>query len=95
MYPKGFIICTNLGHTNIDLVKFKNDQDILQKLSFGGLFSLLWQQDGLDVGQDTSLGSGDTGQEFVKLFIVTNGKLKMTGNDARLLVWAVGMTLTI
>ena len=95
MYPKGFIICTNLGHTNIDLVKFKNDQDILQKLSFGGLFSLLWQQDGLDVGQDTSLGNGDTGQEFVQLFIVTNGKLKMTGNDARLLVWAVGMTLTI
>ena len=46
MYPKGFIICTNLGHTNINLVKFKNDQDISRKIKLVGLFSLLGQQVG-------------------------------------------------
>ena len=55
--------------------------------------TLCWlgQQDSLDVGQDTSLGNGNTSQEFVQLFIVTDGKLKMTGNDARLLVVSGGI----
>ena len=50
----------------------------MTKISFGGLFSLLGQQDDLNVGQDTFFGNVDTGQEFVQLFIVTNGKLKVT-----------------
>ena len=49
----------------------------------------LGQKDGLDVRQDTSLGNCDTGQEFVELFIVTDGKLKMTGNvPVRILNWS-------
>ena len=51
-----------------------------------GLAGLLGQEDGLDVGQDTALSDGDTGQELVQLFIVTDGQLKMTGNDPGLLV---------
>ena len=51
-----------------------------------GLLGLLGEEDGLDVGQDTSLGDGHTGQEFVQLLVIPDGKLKMTRNDPSLLV---------
>ena len=35
-----------------------------------GTSTLLGKQDGLDVGQDTSLSDGDASEEFVKLLIV-------------------------
>ena len=36
----------------------------------GLLLRLLGEEDGLDVGQDTSLGDGDTGEQFVQLLVV-------------------------
>ena len=39
--------------------------------------ALLGQEDGLDVGQNSALGDGDAGQEFVELLVVTDGKLQM------------------
>ena len=40
----------------------------------------------VDVGEDTTLGDGDVTQELVQLLIVTDGELKVTGNDTGLLV---------
>ena len=37
------------------------------------LFRLLGEKDGLDVGQDTTLGDGDSREKFVQL-VVTDGK---------------------
>ena len=51
-----------------------------------GLLGLLGEEDSLDVGQDTSLGDGDTGQQLVQLLVVTDGELKVTGDDPGLLV---------
>ena len=51
-----------------------------------GLLRLLGQKDGLDVGQDTSLGNGDAGQKLVQLLVVPDGELKVTGDDPGLLV---------
>ena len=51
-----------------------------------GLLGLLGEKDGLDVGQDTSLGDGDTRQKLVQLLVVTDGELKVTGDDPGLLV---------
>ena len=56
-----------------------------------GLLGLLGEEDGLDVGQDTSLGDGDTGQELIQLLVVTDGELKVTGNDPGLLVVTSGV----
>ena len=50
------------------------------------LLSLLGQKDSLDVGQDTTLGNGDTREELVQLFVVADGKLQVTGDDPGLLV---------
>ena len=50
------------------------------------LLGLLGQEHGLDVGQHTSLGDGDAGQELVQLLVVADGQLEMTGDDAGLLV---------
>lgn len=52
------------------------------------LLGLLWQKNGLDVWQYTTLGDGDTRQQFVQLLVVADGQLQMTGNDASLLVVA-------
>ena len=41
-----------------------------------GLLGLLGEEDSLDVGQDTSLGDGDTGQQLVQLLVVTDGQLE-------------------
>ena len=49
---------------------------------------LLGQKDGLDVGQNTSLGDGDSAQELVQLLVVADGQLQVAGVDSRLLVVA-------
>lgn len=61
-------------------------------LGLGGLLGLLGQKNGLDVGQDTTLGDGDARQELVQLFVVADGQLQVTGDDAGLLVVAGGVT---
>ena len=46
----------------------------------------------MDVGQNTTLGDGDTGQKFVQLLVVSDGQLKMSGDDSGLLVVSGGVT---
>ena len=55
------------------------------------LLGLLGEEDGLDVGQDTSLGDGDTGQKLVQLLVVPDGELEVTGDDPGLLVVTGGV----
>ena len=46
----------------------------------------------MDVGEDTTLGDGDVTQKLVQLLIVSDGELKMTGDDTGLLVVAGSVT---
>ena len=55
------------------------------------LSALLGQEDGLDVGQNSTLGDGDSGQQFVQLLIVADGELEMPGDDPGLLVVSGGV----
>ena len=50
------------------------------------LFRLLGEKDGLDVGQDTTLGDGDSREKFVQLLVITDGELEMSWDDSGLLV---------
>ena len=50
------------------------------------LSSLLWEKDGLDIWENTSLSNGDATEEFVKFFVVLDGELKVTWDDTSLLV---------
>ena len=56
------------------------------------LFRLLGEKDGLDVGQDTTLGDGDSREKFVQLLVVTDGELKMSRDDSGLLVVTSGIS---
>jgi hypothetical protein len=47
---------------------------------------LLGEKDCLDVGQDTSLSDGDSRQELVQFFVVSDGQLKMSRYDSCFLV---------
>lgn len=40
----------------------------------------------MNVGEDTTLGDGDVTEQLVQLLIVSDGELKMTGDDTGLLV---------
>ena len=40
----------------------------------------------MDVGEDTTLGNGDTSEKLVQLLIIPDGKLEVTGDDSGLLV---------
>ena len=51
-----------------------------------GLLGLLGQKNSLDVGEDTTLGNGHSGQEFVQFLIITDGQLQVTGDDSGFLV---------
>ena len=55
------------------------------------LFGFLGEEYCLDVGEYTTLGNGDTGEEFVQLFVIADGELKMTGDDSGLLVVTSGV----
>ncbi len=46
-----------------------------------GLLGLLGQEDSLDVGEDTTLGDGHTGEQLVELLIVADGQLEVAGDD--------------
>ena len=52
----------------------------------GGLVRLLGEEDSLDVGEDSTLGDGDSGQELVQLLVIPDGELEVTGDDPSLLV---------
>ena len=58
----------------------------------GWLLSLLGEEHGLDVGQDTSLSDRHSGQELVQLLVVTDGKLQVTWDDPALLVVTGGVS---
>lgn len=45
----------------------------------------------MDVGEDTTLSDGDSGEKLVQLLVVTDGELKMSGDDSRLLVVTGGV----
>ena len=45
----------------------------------------------MDVGQDTTLGDGDTSEELVQLFVVSDGELQVSWSDSRLLVVSCGV----
>ena len=57
-----------------------------QRENLSLLLGLLGQKDSLDVGEDTALGNGDSGEQFVELLVVTDGQLEVTGDDPGLLV---------
>ena len=50
------------------------------------LLGLLGEEHSLDVGEDTTLGNGDTREEFVQFLVIADGKLKVAGDDSGLLV---------
>ena len=60
-------------------------------LNLSLLFGLLGEKDSLDVGEDTSLSDGDSSQEFVQFFVITDGQLQVTGDDPGLLVVTGGV----
>ena len=45
----------------------------------------------MNVGQDTTLGDCNVSEQLVQLLIVSDGQLKMTGNDTGLLVVTSGI----
>ena len=57
----------------------------------GSLLGLLGQEHGLDVGQHTTLGNGDAGQQLVQLLVVADGQLEVTRDDTGLLVVTGGV----
>ena len=61
-------------------------------LGLGSLLGLLGQKDGLDVGQHSALGNGDTAEQFVELLVVAHSQLQVTGDDTSLLVVAGSVT---
>ena len=49
-------------------------------------FLLLGEEDGVDVGEDSSLGDGDVSEELVQLFVVADGELDVTRSHPGALV---------
>ena len=55
------------------------------------LFGLLGEKDGVDVGEDTTSGDGDSAKELVELLVVLDRKGDVTGDDTGLLVVTGGV----
>jgi hypothetical protein len=54
--------------------------------------ALFGKQDGVNVGQDTSRGNGNTSQKSVQFLIVLDGQGNVTGDDTRFLVVTGGIS---
>ena len=55
-------------------------------LSLGSLLRLLWEENSLDVWQDSSLGDRHSSQQLVQLLVVADRQLEVSRDDPRLLV---------
>lgn len=65
------------------------DSGNLVGMRLASLFALTSRdEDGVDVGNNTAVGDGDIGQEFVELLIVADGQHDMARDDADTLVIA-------
>ena len=53
---------------------------------------LLWEKDSVDVWENTTGGDGGTTEQFVELFVVTDGKLDVTWDNAGAFVVTGGVT---
>ena len=53
---------------------FDWDLELLALATLAGA-ALLGQEHGLDVGEDSALGDGHSGQQLVQLLVITDGKL--------------------
>ena len=62
------------------------DQNLDVETSLGLPGGFLGQQHRVDVGQNPSLGDGDSSQKHVELLILPDGELEVTGDDPHLLV---------
>nr|XP_060638874.1 uncharacterized protein LOC132779185 [Anolis sagrei ordinatus] len=67
------------------LASEEGKQSVLLGLGLVAL-GLLGEEHGLDVGQDASLGDGDSAQQLVELLVVADGQLQVARDDAGLLV---------
>ena len=52
-----------------------------QFLGLGSFLGLFGEEDSLDVGEDSTLGNGNSSEQFVQLLVITDDKLKVTGDD--------------
>ena len=68
---------------------FPSEVEIRRRLCLlGGLA----EKDGVDVGENTTLGNGYGTEKLVELLVVADSKLNVTGDDAALLVIAGSVT---
>ncbi|GAB1602009.1 hypothetical protein Ahia01_000479500 [Argonauta hians] len=74
----------NEGRDTLELLRLR--AFLVRFLASNSSGRLLGEEDGLDVGQDTTLGDGYSGQQLVQLFVITNGQLQVTRNDSGFLV---------
>lgn len=76
--------------SNINKEKERENKDNLHllraALGTGDLGSGLWQQVGVDVRHDTTLGDDNVAEQLVEFLVVADGELKMAGDDTGLLV---------
>ena len=71
------------------VVALKRAVGCRKKVSLLGFAArLLGEQDSLDVGENSSLGDGHSGEQLVELLVVADGQLQVAGDDPRLLVVA-------
>ncbi len=73
---------------NLKLLGLRSSLLARDRGASNGAGSLLGEQDVVDVGQDTTLGNGDTDQELVQLLVVADSQLHVAGVDTVLLVVA-------
>ncbi|CDW71611.1 UNKNOWN [Stylonychia lemnae] len=48
--------------------------------------TLSWEEEDVDVGEDTTAGNGSVGHEFVELLVVSDCELDVSGDDSSLFV---------
>ena len=66
--------------------------ELLRDGAGGSLLALLWQKDGVDVGQNSSGGDGHGGQELAQLLVIPDGELDVPWDDPGLLVVPGGVS---
>jgi len=80
-------------NTSVWLCDFNGQQkearhgiECLFLLVSGLLLRGLGEEDGVDVGEDTTLGDGDASEQLVELLVVSDGELDVARHNAGLLV---------
>ena len=85
------ISCSSASKGGVEITPFEICEGKSRRLLLSLLASLFWQEQTVNVGQNTTSSDGDTAEQLAQLLIIAHCQLDVAGHNTSLLVVTSGV----